>query len=637
MPYSFYCTKCGKRLSQNNEEGTRPVLFDLGPLVAGEEGFKVLQWFVDSRELHSLVDGTRTVQKGNGDFDYHEVTISFEKCVRNIAARKGLSSDGMTIDTMKAYLDEGLQVDDDESKEEEASKQDVQSIFRTLIQQGDDALWDVHAEDGLKNDLRMLRDKFKDGNLTAYIELYHAKDDKDEDVLEGFDYYYGGQRKFARYRVCSCGSKLFQHAGEAEHRTITFVGQQSSGKTSTIVALADYAERGSFDSKSKTGIWKEAPSLNALCSISLCEDGEVNARLRNDLSRYHDEGCAPLKTNDPSNSYSATFLIKPNTNEAGQNLHNCLLTLYDIPGELCGEKKKDKPDTEKIAERQRKSYDEAVSDKLDIERIWNEYPITLNCDAFIVCFDTEMSQYRSEDDSGASIWPQVQKICSWADEYQRLRQREKHVQNYAPMMLLFTKCKEVEQNRDRKGNGDSELDSDYSNGCYLFREELDRMMTLEDKGKRELYKYTLEEMQKNDFKKAFISVLRCSPFGFDAPLEKKPEETKRLPEPYNVDKLLYWLLMVSRCAPVEAEFRANDLSGSTERDWALNSYYLTRPQYRDEKPLNDSDQEALARCSLFANPGYFDRELVETHRNKWDHRYTMFRWRQSKFSNHLKE
>lgn len=285
MPYSFYCTKCGKRLSQNNEEGTRPVLFDLGPLVAGEEGFKVLQWFVDSRELHSLVDGTRTVQKGNGDFDYHEVTISFEKCVRNIAARKGLSSDGMTIDTMKAYLDEGLQVDDDESKEEEASKQDVQSIFRTLIQQGDDALWDVHAEDGLKNDLRMLRDKFKDGNLTAYIELYHAKDDKDEDVLEGFDYYYGGQRKFARYRVCSCGSKLFQHAGEAEHRTITFVGQQSSGKTSTIVALADYAERGSFDSKSKTGIWKEAPSLNALCSISLCEDGEVNARLRNDLSR----------------------------------------------------------------------------------------------------------------------------------------------------------------------------------------------------------------------------------------------------------------------------------------------------------------------------------------------------------------
>lgn len=95
--------------------------------------------------------------------------------------------------------------------------------------------------------------------------------------------------------------------------------------------------------------------------------------------------------------------------------------------------------------------------------------------------------------------------------------------------------------------------------------------------------------------------------------------------------------MVSRCAPVEAEFRANDLSGSTERDWALNSYYLTRPQYRDEKPLNDSDQEALARCSLFANPGYFDRELVETHRNKWDHRYTMFRWRQSKFSNHLKE
>ena len=120
--------------------------------------------------------------------------------------------------------------------------------------------------------------------------------------------------------------------------------------------------------------------------------------------------------------------------------------------------------------------------------------------------------------------------------------------------------------------------------------------------------------------RAYHAMLRCSPFGYDAPVMEDVESGKKkpsVPMPRYIDRLMHWILMVSGCVPVEAEFFPS-LSGAGG-SLKLSDYYIDRVQCRSERPEDEwrnmmapwNHREALARWALFENPGFVDRMILE--------------------------
>ena len=63
-----------------------------------------------------------------------------------------------------------------------------------------------------------------------------------------------------------------------------------------------------------------------------------------------------------------------------------------------------------------------------------------SCDAFVACFDTQSINPNGE---GVTSW--ILNVCKWADEFQKLRAKHNQVETYVPTMLLYTKCRDLEQ------------------------------------------------------------------------------------------------------------------------------------------------------------------------------------------------
>ena len=76
-----------------------------------------------------------------------------------------------------------------------------------------------------------------------------------------------------------------------------------------------------------------------------------------------------------------------------------------------------------------------------------------------------------------------------------------------------------------------------------------------------------------------------------------------------------WILSVTGCIPTEGEYRRNPMDPGALR---LNNFCISRPQLRTENPLAENDEnESLARCILFENPGYFDEKILVRHDAPW--------------------
>ena len=115
-----------------------------------------------------------------------------------------------------------------------------------------------------------------------------------------------------------------------------------------------------------------------------------------------------------------------------------------------------------------------------------------------------------------------------------------------------------------------------------------------------------------ELSKAYHAVLRTSPYGYAAPSEKEVADgTKEAhpPKPINIDRLMRWILSVTGCIPTQATYRAFEGSGAPYK--LRKDFCIERVQLRHEEPL--SNDEALARCALFENPGAQDRYYVENH------------------------
>ena len=269
----------------------------------------------------------------------------------------------------------------------------------------------------------------------------------------------------------------------------------------------------------------------------------------------------------------------------------------------------------------------------------------------MLCFDTITAQ-------GDRATEMVQKAGAWTNDIQKLRQAYNQSNNRdkgllqkikggegakalcAPVMVLYTKCPDLEKPEENPLPMGRKAELDRIARTYMYDQERLKI------DNHPCYRFLGDMLAKYDMvSNAYQARLRCSPFGFAAPNEQyikdHPEEFEfrtevnektgemekipvlPCPKPQNIDKLMRWLLMVSGCVPVPAEYRPYPDPSSTQVYQYRNKYLLKHTQYRMLNPGSTSTEadkdadlhEALARCYLFENPGKHDSALVMDYDN----------------------
>ena len=593
MAYDFYCSYCGKQLNQNT------VLFDMQYLLtrSKERTFNILKFRMTQAELKALIASGEPAENG-----YRSCKLTLTEVMTYISNRNNLKNSviaQLTMEDISKYLEQGFgnttaaAKDDDpfgfdadeEMEEEEDLSEEIQVPYVTppaiqAIEEKDEANKDrAFTKSILRSDFEVLKGLF-DQNETIVFEIKEETDvdNEGQDVLTGYNLNLtvGGYMDVDA-RVCpKCGTKVFNHAGTAQHQAVAFIGYAASGKTSTILALTHYAENYMITGFG-SDIWDGSKVISSVATVEVLDK---STQLRADLKGYG-QGVAPAKTDlqQRTDAYSATFRIK---NKAQNRYY--LLTLTDLPGELCN--------------------DDGTVKK---ETVHNTFPVALSCDAFIACFDT---QSINQSGGGDGVVDKVMNVCRWADEFQKMRASHNEVKTYAPTMVLFTKCKELEVAQEPPLPKKMLL-------------PLAQMYSLKDEKRRieanNLYRFVCDQFdQFGQLKKAYHAMMRCSPFGYMAPSEndRRNGAQAHAPTPKNIDVLMNWLLSVVGCIPTEASYAISP----ADVPYRLDKFCISRPQLRSQNPGNGKEigdvEESMARCALFENPGHFDEGFVANYASK---------------------
>lgn len=623
MAYDYYCMGCGKKLQQDT------VLFDMQYLLTKDQkkSFQILKFRMTQEELWALLVNAEPRENG-----YRGTHLTLPEVMTIISNSNNLNDPtiaALTMGDIVAYIENGNteaknaaakqasdfdlfgSIDDEDKESEEGQEQTPEKEYVApgcilAIEAKDTTNKDrAFTQAVLRGDLEILRAAFyHDNTIDLQLRARTENDNEEQKVLVGYDAHFpvGNFYLSADARVCcGCGTPVFKHAGTATHQAIAFIGYQSSGKTSTILALTHYAQNHLMVDLTDFGdasasVWKNSPTIPEVASIELLDR---NHRLLEDIKGYS-HGLAPAKTSATmrTDAYSATFRIK---NRVEKKYY--LLTLTDLPGELCDE-----------------------NGTLDSSTIQSVFPVALSCDAYVACFDT-----ASIDpiDTGIQSW--ISNVCNWTDEFQRMRASKNQVEAYVPTMLLFTKCRDLEDPAELSAAKHTQPKKqpnkqEKNDAQRRFIQEQTYMLKNEQKciANNGLYASVQDRFKEfGQLGNAYYAMMRCSPFGFAAPSAQDFENAKqkgiemeaRVPEPKNVAVLMRWLLSVSGCIPTEGSYRRN---GGTSDPLVLNNYCIARPQLRTENPTADNDlSEALARCTLFENPGYFDVEILKKYDTPW--------------------
>lgn len=600
MAYDYYCMQCGKQLNQDI------VLFDMQYLLTRDKDkrLQILKFRITQTQLQQLISGGAVKEGG-----YREVTLTFQKVMEIMANGNNLDDPAiakLTREEVKAYIAQANNLyafepktqkefdifgdeEEEKPKEEEVVVQEEYHAPESIqaLEAKDESNTDrAITQSILRGDFEILQAAFLLGDtLTLQIKAEQEDDNDGRKVLYGYNVHFltGNIYLSIDARICSkCGSPVFSHAGTAKHQAIAFIGNQSSGKTSTILALTHYAQNHMMidlgDLGDESGeIWKGTETIPEVATVELLEK---NYKLQDDLKNYS-KGLSPRKTEAGAreNAYCATFRIK---NKIENKYY--LLTLTDLPGELCQE-------------------DGTVKDEV----VRTHFPVALSCDAYIACFDT-----ISINPNGGGIVNWVMNVCRWTDTFQKMRASENGVETYVPTMMLFTKCKDLEAPAAVEKTERNLLPIAQT---YSLRKEKQQIVG------NKLYNFVREQFNEfGQLSRAYHAMMRCSPFGYAAPSKQDLEEgytgEQHSPRPKNVDILMRWLLSVSGCIPTEAEYRRDPLSPTPP--FRLNNFCISRPQLRTQNPLvNQELEESLARCALFENPGRFDERMLVQYDTPW--------------------
>lgn len=639
MAYDFYCMNCGQRISQDTaifgQTGKRAVLFDMQYLLTGsiENHFKILKFRLTKAEVEANTKNDRfslpfadimrfigndnnTKQKNVENLQWEDLENYWKEYERKSVLIDENGEDNSKSDDNSFWGAELSAFSFGESATEPempANNEHAEEKVQTEEQQeyvAPEGITYLESLDEtntnkavtrrfLAEDFQLLMNAFArnssneaDRLVDREIKKYYEKDNDKNDVLTGYRFRRSGSIwvEVNNARVCPrCSAPVLLHAGTAEHKAVCFIGSPAAGKTSIILALADYANYGMtfVDEDNKaTRIWSNCSKISSVRTPDLLSP---TPKLTKEMSGYL-KGYAPDKTRPEKrdDAYSASFRIK-NTIEDKYYL----LSLVDLPGELCV--KKETPDD---------------IGKVDREKIANEFPIALASDAFVACFDT---RYNERDEN--TMFNDIMKgVCNWTNDFQEMRMYENNASGFAPTILLFTKCKELEELEQSQ-----QLEQSIQKSNSRVRSQLERTyMFCEDDMRIQAvpkYQAVCEEFNNRmELKMAYHAMLRCSPYGYAAPSEEYCKDhgvSPQMPTPYNIDLLMRWLLSVSGCIPVEGSYA----SVPGDPPYTLRDYCLKRPQIRTEKPNKTGTelQESCARCILFRNPGVFDKKILENY------------------------
>ncbi len=616
MAHKYYCTNCARELNQDI------VLLDLEPALtmstSADERFSVLKLRVTKKDFDAmLASGTK------GDLDFIHVELPFGSFAGYLSDKNNLSDaviKGLTLEDISEFLadmrKDEFGTDDepeddmmnifapvggpavDESESEEPEEKVWAPAIEALRSKNTTAKGETITDQMLVDDLNRIHTLFAStGAVTLAIKPRYEKADDGDDVLIGYLARSGKKQIPVDARVCRhCDTPVFEHAGTAEHRSVAFIGEPSSGKTSTILAMTHYAKNAARNIKTNDPIWTGSYSVPGIDYIRILN---VDEDLDHDLDLYA-KGIAPEKTDLKSrdDAYSSTLWIQ---NAAGSKF---ILTLMDLPGELCQN-----------------------DGRINGEKILTEFPVALACDAFIICFDTTQAV-------GGAANETIMNVCSWANEFQALRQSYKvssiegenegpnkiTADCFAPMMLLFTKCAELEDGALEKQEDVNYIKPDRISEIYSLKVEREFI------NRNEVYNDVGGLLQKyENLKDAYFSRLRSSPYGFAAPNEtqykadpsvnKNPDGSVKCPKPIHVAELMQWLLTISGCVPVDAVYCENP--AQPEHVYKPRDPYVHRAQYRVKLPYGKNGlaqlDEAVCRAYLFENYSNIDKACI------WDY------------------
>lgn len=624
MAHDYFCTHCGRQLKQEI------VLFDMQYVLTGKEKFETLSFRLTKSELDALSAKAKLI-----DLNYRSYELSFGEFLGYVCNERNLRDPAianLTMEMIQDFLDKMKEEEYGQQEEAPAqsAEQDIFALFdapaaaesaltaepetdnKAELERWPEPIRALMVRDAsntdygatkklMRRDFDTLKKLFATGSYRIEFFLTELDDDLGGKVLSGYmaRVGVGEKRKIVTIQdgrvCCHCGNTVFRYAGTAKHRTVALIGTQSSGKTSTILALAHYAQNALRNVFSSDPIWGKTKPIPSVLNIELLSPDQ---RLRDDLARY-ERGIAPPKTSASrrGDAYSATFRIQNSTDPSKYYI----ITLTDLPGELC-------------------SIENATIDR---NNIMNEFQVALACEMFLLCFDAAAT-------TGANAMKITHAVCNWANEFQDLRtwfwknavdgrQQAAGIEGcYAPVMILYTKCAELEEpeKNGRSGRRVSNPDPIYES--YVFNKE--RVEIKEN----EIYEHAGKEFRNFDrLANTYMSRLRCSPYGYEAPGEEKVHDGApyHTPTPIHVDDLMRWILAVNGCIDTGAVYYPDHSDHNTR--FTQRDNLLTQPQYRKQKPgtnLRGTDadlHEALARCYLFENPGAIDTNLVQNYDNKW--------------------
>lgn len=668
MAYDYYCTYCGKKL--NNET----VLFDMQALLTGsldeKRKLRMLSFRMTEAEIRKLIDG----KTPDGENRY-ACELSFADVMRCVANENNLNDEKvaeLTLDDVNGYLNRETQREYGESSTksaddilpfggfgmEDEEKTDAAEPQPEADVPDPEPIQALLSKDTTTDDraysISRLRDEFvdlqkhfgKDGVLKFKITPEYNVDDHGGKVMHGVEVHVGNNCMFLdNIRVCPCcGNSIFELAGTAEHRSVVFIGYQSAGKTSTILSLTHYA------TQQGNKVWRGASDLSGIAVQHLSPSKDLKKELM-----YYSHGIAPQKTNvtKRTDAYSSTFHI---TSETDGKKVSKILTFTDLPGELF----------------------EGGGD-LNKQDIANKFAVATVCDAFVVCFDTSVVEAANDvgaadAGNGFAVGKERRKIiikdadgierttddvikdtCKWADTLQQLLKQRGNKQMYVPMMILFTKCRQLENQSVSDENKTKMRTGNTIKAVYAFRDEQEAIEAMGNNGNGSFtYSSVLDKFNTyGGLATAYQAALRCSPYGYNAPsigdvideirngslmdlksefddlsrngaddLDTICELVRRHPDrfpgtkPHNIDKLMRWVLCVVGCAPIKATYRP--ILGSIDGKH-LENYYIKRAQHRQQNPktpANAEVDEAMARCVLFKNPGKYDEAFLKFYNQK---------------------
>ena len=609
MPYDYYCTNCGRKITQDE------VLFDMQYLLTKnkDKKFNILKFRMRLAELEEWFKTGFPTEDG---FKKLKLTfVQFFQIVSNFNNLNDPAIAGITLEDVRNYVGtidfdsfaEAAPAPEEDDifglgsaapqPEPEMPAQPEEHLSEAMLalQRKDESNKDRGMTRAmLSADLENVKNLFANGGCCEFqVAMLSEKDNEGAQIVTG---YRAWPNLFidaaAEPRVCpKCGYPVFAHAGTAKHHRVVFFGPQSAGKTSLLLALTHYACNAMLENFSSE-IWGGTEPIRSIKTVELlnrkpqrsrsAETGGAssdlekrNRSLYSDLELY-EKGIAPEKTgaNLGVNAYNATFRIQ----DARGRFH--LLTLTDLPGELIDE------DTGAIN----------TADMVD------KFPTALSCDAYVICFDTSKKGKEQV---------QINATLQSADAVQKLHADGRRSDAHIPLIVVYTKCSDIEQQSLLQDPAVGSTRGNMIQQAHMFYGECERIR------ENPAYAFVLRQFDNyQNLKDSFKTGIRCSAYGYNAPTRADIEQYGReacVSRPHYVDQLMKWILMVCGCAPVRGRYKATFNSVG----WEEAENYITRLQFRKDKPLRSDDlREALARVILFENPGDVDVALVQAHGSK---------------------